>query len=69
MPIRDADTILDRGQTQVIGAAVDGSTLHSAARHPECKSILVVITAVAARGQLGNRQTSHFATPTNQCRV
>ena len=69
VPVRNADTVLDRGKTQFVCRSVDRSPLDPATGQPAREGSLGVVTTIPPSRQLRNREAAHFDTPADQRRV
>ena len=70
--IMDGDFVLDGGETEFVGRAVDLASLHAAARQPAGEAVVIVIAAVdlagvgSRSGKLDGRSPSKFAAPQDE---
>ena len=70
--IVDVDLVLDGGEAEVIGCAVDVAAFHSAAGHPGGEAVVIVIAAIyfalvgAFFGHFDDGSSAEFATPEDE---
>ena len=70
--VMDGDFVLDGGETEFVGRAVDLASLHAAARQPAGEAVVIVIAAVdlagvgSRSGKLDGRSPSKFAAPQDE---
>ena len=70
VPVFNADLVLDRRKSEIVGTSQHKSLFHSATCHPRADGVLVMVAArlggILVTRQLRNRQPPHFSAPEDQ---